>query len=1040
MNFQQIIFALNQFWADNGCVILQPYDMEVGAGTFHPATFLAAIGPEPSRSAYVQPSRRPTDGRYGENPNRLQHYFQYQVVLKPSPANFQNIYLDSIRSLGLDPTQDDIRFVEDDWESPTLGAWGLGWEVWLNGMEITQFTYFQQVGGLECRPVTGEITYGLERIAMYVQEVDNVFDLDWNGEWSYGDLYAQNEVEQSAYNFEHANTDALLRHFDTLESQCRELTDSNLSLPAYERVLQASHTFNLLDARRVISVTERARYIGRVRNMARSVAQAYYGSREQKHFPRLWPQDCSESSAEDIQPPSNTPENATRSTESKTETLLLEIGTEELPPDSVTSLQTSLHKELRHELMQTRLIESSDASEPFGWATPRRIAVQIRNVRIKAPDTQSVRTGPPVTRAYNADGTHTKAAKGFAGSCGVDVDSLERVANERGEFLAYRSTEIGLFASELIPECVERAISRLPIPKRMRWGQGEAEFIRPVHWVVLMLGSAVIPCKILFVESGQSTKGHRFLSKSSSLTIDHALAYEQTLAGGCVHVQQQRRHDLIETQIKELQQQVGGEADFNPHSDFNAGPLLEQVVNLVEYPCSFRGSFDPAFLELPKEVLVASMQGHQKFFPLWNGQELLPYFIAVANIADITATEPKVSERVVVGNERVLRARLSDARFFWNQDRKTRLEDRTSQLRDLVFHKSLGSLFDKTMRIGKIAKTICQLPELRHASVDACVRASMLCKSDLVTEMVGEFPHLQGIMGCHYAMQDGESNEIAKAIEEHYLPRTAIAQKMPQSSAGLVVALADRLDSLVGLIAAGETAGGDRDPYALRRMATGILRLLIENKINADLRDLLRACADIYASDPPNGDLAADQFGDATVEAVFDLIFDRLDFHYVGRDRYAADEFAAVFATKPARLYDFDRRIEAVKDFKKLAQCSDLIAANKRIRNILRNADESIDGTVKREMLADSAESLLHERAADLKQRVAPLIDDLNHTEVLRELAVLKEPIDQFFDNVMVMDQDASIRDNRMNLAMFVSRLFLAVADVSLLHPPRVSS
>jgi len=290
VTFQQLILALQSYWADRGCIIMQPYDMELGAGTFHPSTFLAAIGPEPLRAAYVQPSRRPTDGRYGKNPNRLQHYFQFQVILKPSPDNFQDLYLDSLKHLGLNLLEDDIRFVEDDWESPTLGAWGLGWEVWLNGMEVTQFTYLQQLGGLDCRPVTGEITYGLERIAMYLQGVDSIFDIVWSnsatGRYTYYDIYHQNEVEQSTYNFQYADADYLFVQFDKAERMCHILLEQYLSLPAYEQVLTASHTFNLLDARHAIGMTERARYTGRVRALARRVAQTYYQSREKLGFPR----------------------------------------------------------------------------------------------------------------------------------------------------------------------------------------------------------------------------------------------------------------------------------------------------------------------------------------------------------------------------------------------------------------------------------------------------------------------------------------------------------------------------------------------------------------------------------------------------------------------------------------------------------------------------------------------------------------------------------------------------------------------------------
>ena len=287
LTFQQLILQLNAFWDRQGCVLLQPYDMEVGAGTFHTATFLRAIGPEPWKAAYVQPSRRPKDGRYGENPNRLQHYYQYQVVLKPSPVDIQDLYLESLKSLGINPKEHDIRFVEDDWESPTLGAWGLGWEVWLDGMEVTQFTYFQQVGGLDCKPVLGEITYGLERLAMYLQDKENVYDLVWTPGVKYGDVYHQNEVEQSRYNFELSNTDMLFKHFSEFESEAKRLMEAQCTLPAYEMVLKSSHTFNLLDARGAISVTERAAYIGRVRNLAKAVALAYYESRERLGFPML---------------------------------------------------------------------------------------------------------------------------------------------------------------------------------------------------------------------------------------------------------------------------------------------------------------------------------------------------------------------------------------------------------------------------------------------------------------------------------------------------------------------------------------------------------------------------------------------------------------------------------------------------------------------------------------------------------------------------------------------------------------------------------
>jgi glycyl-tRNA synthetase alpha chain len=442
LTFQQIILKLQSYWDAQGCALLQPYDMEVGAGTSHTATFLRAIGPEPWKAAYVQPSRRPKDGRYGENPNRLQHYYQYQVVLKPAPSNILDLYLGSLEALGFDLKKNDIRFVEDDWENPTLGAWGLGWEVWLNGMEVTQFTYFQQVGGIDCKPITGEITYGLERLAMYLQGVDNVFNLKWTDTLSYGDVYHQNEVEQSTYNFEHADAEFLFTAFSAYEKQAQHLIGTQLALPAYEQVLKAAHTFNLLDARGAISVTERAAYIGRIRNLARAVAQSYFESRERLGFPmapREWVEtvECLEQ------------EGCLKARIKMTDqNLLVELFVEELPPKALKKLGESFANVLFEQLRDAGLTDAQSVVTPY--ASPRRLAAHVTQVAAQAADKAVQQKLMPVTVGLDASGNATPALLKKLQALGADVSnpgavvaSLKRAPDGKAEALFYDSVAKG---------------------------------------------------------------------------------------------------------------------------------------------------------------------------------------------------------------------------------------------------------------------------------------------------------------------------------------------------------------------------------------------------------------------------------------------------------------------------------------------------------------------------------------------------------------------------------------------------------------------
>ncbi len=998
--FQGLILALQRYWAEQGCVILQPLDMEVGAGTFHPATFLRAIGPEPWRTAYVQPCRRPTDGRYGENPNRLQHYYQFQVILKPSPLDIQELYLGSLQMLGIDPLVHDIRFVEDNWESPTLGAWGLGWEVWLNGMEVTQFTYFQQVGGLDCKPVSGEITYGLERIAMYLQGVDSIYDLVWTrsetGETvTYGDVFHQNEVEMSHYNFERADLPSLFAGFESCEQQSRDLVEAGLPLPAYEMVLKASHLFNLLDARHAISVTERQRYILRVRALSRAVAQAYYEAREKMGFPLYKAVGHAEPPPLPSTPPPGKGERRD---------LLIEIGTEELPPKALRRLAAAFCDGIRQGLEKADLAYTR--IQPF--ATPRRLGVLVHEVADQQPDRTIERRGPALTAAFDEAGLPTRAAQGFAASCGVAVEQLERLENSKGAWLLFRSTEPGKPAAALLPGIVENALKQLPIPKRMRWGDLPAEFVRPVHWVVLLHGEQLIDASILGLPSVRTTRGHRF-HQPEPLHIASPADYEELLhTKGFVIADFERRRQAIHAQVEELAAQLNGKAVLDPQ-------LLDEVTALVEWPVAIAGKFDHRFLEIPPEVLIASMKGHQKYFHVVDdAQRLMPYFIAISNI------DSRDPAQVREGNERVIRPRLSDAEFFWNQDRKQPLASRLESLKEVVFQKQLGTLYERSLRISRLAAT---LAEESGADAEKAKRAGLLSKCDLMTEMVGEFPELQGVMGRYYALHSGEDKEVAQALDEQYMPRFA-GDRLPGTPTGQRLSIADKLDLLVGIFSIGQPPSGDKDPFALRRAALGALRIAIECNLDLDLERALIHAAHGYRHDFER---------EVIIGEVFRFMMERLRGYYQEQG-YPPDLFDAVLARRPTRPVDFDRRIRALAAFRELPEAESLAAANKRIANILRQAEGEIPQQVDPALLQSKEEKQLAQRVAEMEEQVKPLFRDGEYEQALSRLAALRQPVDRFFEQVMVMVEDEALRRNRLALLERLHNLFLHVAELSRLQ------
>lgn len=700
--------------------------------------------------------------------------------------------------------------------------------------------------------------------------------------------------------------------------------------------------------------------------------------------------------------------------------MLVEIGTEELPPKALRALSAAFRDELVARLDAAGLAHGAVQS----FATPRRLAVRVLQLATQQPDQKLQRRGPPVTAAFDKAGKPTRAAEAFAHSCGIAISELGRETDPKGnECLSFSGVKPGQPARDLLPTFVAEALDALPIPKRMRWGAGEALFVRPVHWLVLLLGEAVVPATILDAQAGNQTRGHRFHS-SGPITIRTPAEYEQALEAGHVIVDFDARAKRIAAGVAALAREHGGEAVFSDS-------LLDEVAALVEWPVPLAGRFEERFLALPRELLVSVLQDHQRYFPVAKEGRLLPWFITVSNIesSDISV--------VRAGNERVVRPRLADAAFFWEQDRKAPLASRIAQLDGITFQAQLGSIGDKVRRISRLAHDIAARID---GDANLAERAAQLAKCDLVTNLVGEFPELQGIMGRYYAAADGEPAEVASAIAEHYQPRGA-GDGLPTTKAGLAVALADRFDTITGIFAIGQKPSGSKDPFALRRAAIGISRMLFEHRLPLDLPDLidtaLRAHS-VFESAPPKGKSWPTR--DAVAAEVYDYLLERQRNAWLeppdggpsipGLTPEICD---AVIASRPRSPVDFDDRVRALIGFLALPEAVSLTAANKRIANLLK---KSAGGTVAETridaaLLQPGAEHALFDALQKVTHSVPGLIAAREYSAALTALAALRAPVDAFFDGVMVMDNDAALRANRLAMLATLRELFAGIADLS---------
>ncbi|MBQ0533673.1 glycine--tRNA ligase subunit beta [Providencia huaxiensis] len=686
------------------------------------------------------------------------------------------------------------------------------------------------------------------------------------------------------------------------------------------------------------------------------------------------------------------------------QTFLVEIGTEELPPKALRSLAESFAANFTAEL------DGADiAHGAVTWfAAPRRLAFKVADLAASQPDREVEKRGPAISQAFGPDGQPTKAAEGWARGCGITVDQAERLTTDKGEWLLYRAQVKGQAVSELLVDMTSRALAKLPIPKLMRWADKDTQFVRPVHTVTLLLGSDVIDGEILGIKSGRTIRGHRFMGEAE-FTIDNAEQYPAILRErGKVMADYEERKAVIKADAEKAAQALGGQADLTDS-------LLEEVTSLVEWPVVLTAKFEEKFLEVPSEALVYTMKGDQKYFPVYDkAGKLMPNFIFVANI------ESSDPQQIISGNEKVVRPRLADAEFFFKTDRKQRLEDNLPRLETVLFQKQLGTLRDKTDRLEALSGWVASKI---GADVNHATRAGLLAKCDLMTNMVFEFTDTQGVMGMHYARHDGESEDVALALKEQYQPRFS-GDALPSTDVSAALALAEKMDTLAGIFGIGQHPKGDKDPFALRRAALGVLRIIVEKGYQLDLVEMTEEAARLYGDKLTNENVVSD---------VVEFMLGRFRSWYQELG-YSIDTIQAVLARHPTQPADFDARVKAVTHFRSLDEAQALAAANKRVSNILSKSEEKLADNVLASVLKMPEEVKLATHVVVLQDKLAPMFAERNYQEALVELASLRDIVDEFFANVMVMDEDQAVRINRLTLLSQLRELFLRVADISLLQ------
>ncbi|MCO8271181.1 glycine--tRNA ligase [Actinoplanes sp. TRM 88003] len=972
LTMQEALARLTAYWTAQGCLTVQPMNTEVGAGTLNPATFLRVLGPEPWRVVYVEPSVRPDDSRYGENPNRLQTHTQLQVILKPDPGNPQELYLGSLEAIGIDVKAHDVRFVEDNWASPALGAWGLGWEVWLDGLEITQFTYFQQAGGLNLDPVSVEITYGIERIIMALQDKTHFKDIEYAEGISYGEVFGQSEYEMSRYYLDDADVAANRQLLEIYAAEAQRLIDAGLPVPAHTYVLKCSQAFNVLDSRGAVSTADRAAEFARMRRLAGDVARLWVARRDEQGHPLGLVAALPPAAAV-----------AAPAAKTNPRTLVFEIGTEELPPAEARSARDYVQRALTEGLAGTRL----EHDEVRVFATPRRLIALVPSVAAQEPDHVRQVRGPKV-------GAPDKAVEGFARGQGVAFEALAVGDFNGAQHHMVEKHESGGAAAEVLAPVLAKVVSGLRGAKNMRWNDPQLSFSRPIRWLTALWGDDVVPVAVGTLAAGRQTRLLRTAAEPTT-QIASAETFMETLALSGIVADPEDRHDLIVT---------GAQDEVYPEGRIDVAgeaALIEQITYLVEAPTPLLGTFDESYLSLPDAVLTTVMRKHQRYLPVRSAEgALLPMFVTVAN-------GPVDVELVRTGNEAVLRARYEDAAFFYRADRNTSPADMRERLTRLTFTDKLGSMADRSARIAALATTLAEQLGLASATLG---RAARLVKFDLGSQLVTEMTSLAGVMARDYALHAGEPRDVAQAVYEAELPRNT-GDDLPASIPGALLSLADRLDLVAGLAATVGLPTGSSDPFAVRRAVLGLLAVHRAHPALSGL-SLLDALHTAAAQQPvPVAASVLESTGEFLARRLEQALTE--EGRPVDRVRAALPHYA-----RPSVVDTLLTQLDT------LAGNPDFIAVAAAIQRARRILPAGTTAGYDPAALTEPAELALHEAVSGVKATYGA--DLVAFTAAVEPLV---EPLARFFDEVFVMADDPALRTARLGLLAGVRDLGEGLLD-----------
>ncbi|WKZ29904.1 MAG: glycine--tRNA ligase subunit beta [Candidatus Dojkabacteria bacterium] len=983
MTFQDIIATLNKFWADRGCIIAQPYGIEVGAGTSNPHTFFRVLGPEPYSVAYVEPSRRPTDGRYGQNPNRLQHYYQYQVILKPAPAFNQELYMDSLKALGISPKEHDIRFVEDNWESTPLGAWGLGWEVWLDGMEVSQYTYFQQVAGIPLEVPALEITYGLERLAMYIQNVDDYRDLKWNSKTSYGDIFEKHEYWQAVHNYEGASIQSLQELFMIYEKEAKNQLTAENYWAAYDYILKLSHLFNLLDSRGVISVSDRIAKFGMMAKLSKQAGLMYLDERKALDYP-LKEKTAPISFAMPIE--------KVETKDTASQDVLIEVGLEEIPSEYLTEWAEQLTSQWITTYLQEKKLAFNHASIEI---TPRRLVVRIEDP-VKHVKIEEKVFGPLWNICFT-DNKPTQAGEGFAAKNNVKASSLKKeLRNGKEHAVVIIKKEISL--TETLQNLLNDMLATAPKAKWMKWEQGSTTFIRPVRWLVALQGKSILPLTIFdTVKANRLTYTPRYADQTE-VHLSSASAYEEFAKKYKLTTSEQDRQKTIEKVKSEFKK-------LSPKID----SYITQNTFLTEHPALAAVELPSKYQKLPIELVTYILEKNQLYLMAFEGKKI--FYTIVAN-------HPTASKKIVEGNAKVAKARLEDGLFYMNQDSNVKLADLRAKLTNIAFHPKLGSFLSKVERIDAIATWILSYVE-HNADVSSLVdEAGKLIKNEKASALGKEFPKLEGVIGYYYALRDGENSKVATVVRDYLSsPLSALLKKelAAEDFAALILRIADTADSYASLASVEGLPEGSHDPFEIRKKAYDLMFDLMYSGLQLPLVELFDYIQTLFTEKAV-----------ASSQDLFAFITQRFA-QYIADEENIAQWIAKGTADSHSQV--LSDKFALAKTLQKInapAFEEEFKDSLKRIRNILQKENVSAKVTVKKELLETSSEKKLY----SVLQKSVSLPDSKN-PDYIAFFTELSKTLHTFFEETLVNAKEKKVKENRLAL---LRELYASVSAIFMLN------